>query len=231
MGGKVHLRFYEELNDFLPEKNRKHRFDFDVEPGGTVGEILTRLGVPAARVEIVLAGGDSVDLSHAAADGEYISFYPVFETLDVAGLLRLRGEPLRHLRFLAAGDLHGLARYLRLCGFDTLEFPFGSPEEDNFEKSDRVILFRAVTMRPPQRAPRARLVEAAKPRQQLRELLESLSLARLVVPLGRCPKCNAPLASAGGDRPPRLTCRWCGHSLGPRQQERWILLLRAALPR
>ena len=230
MSGIVHLRFYEELNDFLPEENRKRRFALDVEPGRTIGEILTRLGVPAARVEIVLAGGESVDLSHAAADGEYISFYPVFEAFDVTALLRLRREPLRHPRFLTCGGLHGLARCLRLCGFDTLEFPVGRPEEGKSGTEDCVILFRKGTMRPPEWAPRARRVDASKPRQQLRELLESLSLASLVIPMGRCPRCNGLLASAADNRKPRLMCKTCGLSLGPRQLARLRLLFNAAVP-
>ena len=67
----------------------------------------------------MLANGVSVDLEAAVADGDQISVYPVFESLDVSPLLRLRRYPLRQTRFFADAQLGRLARYLRLLGFDT----------------------------------------------------------------------------------------------------------------
>ncbi len=190
MNGAVYLRFYEELNDFLPDKNRKNRFPFAFDDGMTVGELLARLNVPLDRVEIILADGVSVDLSHRLQEGEYLSIYPVFELLDVSSLVRLRKEPLRRPRFLVARELHGLLRYLRLGGFDALEYA-GDDSEDLRRMSDcegRVILFHKVVPSMPGRITRAWRIRALKPGQQFQELVEALSLHRLVVPSGRSRK-------------------------------------------
>ncbi len=42
------------------------------------------------------------------------------EALDITPLLRVRGWPLGQVRFVADAHLGGLARLLRLAGFDTL---------------------------------------------------------------------------------------------------------------
>ena len=44
--------------------------------------------------------------------------YPVFESIDITGLTKVRPEPLRVLRFALDVHLGRLAAYLRLAGFD-----------------------------------------------------------------------------------------------------------------
>lgn len=114
------LRFYEELNDFLPRPVRKQDRRLEFNESATVRHLIETFGVPHTEVEVVLLNGVSVDLEQLAPDGDRISVYPVFESLDVTPLLRLRGYPLRTVRFLADAHLGKLAGYLRMLGFDTL---------------------------------------------------------------------------------------------------------------
>jgi hypothetical protein len=118
----VTLRFYEELNDLLPEELRRKPFEYPVKPTQSIKHLIENLGVPHTEVEIILANGRSVGFDYLPADGDRISVYPMFERLDVTPLLRLRPAPLRHPRFLADAHLGKLARHLRLLGFDTLFF-------------------------------------------------------------------------------------------------------------
>lgn len=46
--------------------------------------------------------------------------YPVFESLDISPIIRLRAKPLRKIRFIVHVNLGKLAKKLRLLGFDTL---------------------------------------------------------------------------------------------------------------
>jgi len=121
MTTRVHLRFYEELNDFLPEADRKKRIEYAFEGKLTIQGLLEHLRVPASQVELVLSDGASLDFAHVLRQGEWISFYPVFESFDIRPLLRLRAEPLRKTRFVTWAGLRPLGRYLRWCGFDALD--------------------------------------------------------------------------------------------------------------
>lgn len=71
-------------------------------------------------VELLLVNGESVGFDRLLADGDRVAVYPKFERLDIRSLLKVREQPLRALRFIADAHLGGLARLLRMAGFDTL---------------------------------------------------------------------------------------------------------------
>ena len=116
----VQLRFYEELNDFLPPARHKIEFAHELTRRTSVKDLIESLGVPHTELEIILINGRSVDFSYIVQAGDRISVYPVFESLDITPLLRLREKPLRDPRFVVDANLGKLARYLRLLGFDAL---------------------------------------------------------------------------------------------------------------
>jgi deoxyribonuclease V len=175
----VWIRAYEELNDFLPEENRKRTFAHSLPEGATVAQLLTDLGIPSSKVDLVLAGDVSVGLTHRIRDGGRISVYPVFERLDVAGVTELRGEPLRSPRFFAGRSLEPLAAHLRLLGFDTevSEDPVDGLNLRRAEAEHRILLTRD---RHPGRdaISRALLLNENNPGGQLREVLSRLDLYR-----------------------------------------------------
>jgi hypothetical protein len=114
------FRFYEELNDFLPEERRKTDFDECFEDGWTVGRSIQALGVPLARVDLILVNGDSRDFEYVLGEGDRVSVYPVFECLNIKGITRLPDRPLRDPRFIAGAGLETVAERLRLLGLDIL---------------------------------------------------------------------------------------------------------------
>jgi uncharacterized protein len=78
----VHLRFYEELNDFLPEDKKKRTIVCRLEGEVTVKQLLQALGVPLSEVDLILCNSESVSPLHPVCDGDRISVYPVFESFD-----------------------------------------------------------------------------------------------------------------------------------------------------
>lgn len=117
----IHVRVYEELNDWLPPDLRKRRFPYPLPGIRNVRQLLARLGVPESEVELVLVNGESSSFSDALRAGDFVSLYPVFESLDVSSLIRTRSEPLRRLAFMVDQGLGPLATRLRSLGFDVRE--------------------------------------------------------------------------------------------------------------
>lgn len=196
--GRVILRFYEELNDFLPRGLRKRPFEQHFKPTQTIKHLIESLGVPHTEVEIILVNGVSVDFDYLPLEGDRISVYPVFERLDITPLLRLRARPLRHPRFLADAHLGKLARHLRLLGFDTLFFnDAGDRRLAELSVNERRILLtrdRALLMR--REITHGCFIHAVDPTQQLEELFGRLDLFRLAAPFTRCMECNGRLQHA-----------------------------------
>ena len=94
MDSTVYVRLYEELNDYLPEEKRKRTFNLSLKGPTTVKETMRLLGVPSEEVDLVLVNGESVPFGHIVQDQDQISVYPIFESLDITTVTRLRDRSL-----------------------------------------------------------------------------------------------------------------------------------------
>lgn len=193
----VELRFYEELNDYLPAAVRKRAYTRNFPRHSTVRAIINAEGVPADAVELVLAHGGSVGLDYAPRDGERLAIYPVFETFDLDGLRRIHGHALRQPRFVADAHLGKLAESLRMLGFDTLfRNDFSDDELVRISKREqRILLSRDRGLLNRAAVRRGYFVNGIRPEAQLEEVLEYFDLYGLTRPLSRCIKCNSALRS------------------------------------
>lgn len=99
MDSTVYVRLYEELNDYLPEEKRKRTLSLSLKGPTTVEDAICLLGVPSEEVDLVLVNGESVRFSHIVQDGDRISIYPIFESLDISSVTRLRDRSLLAIRF------------------------------------------------------------------------------------------------------------------------------------
>lgn len=189
------FRFYEELNEFLAPGRRQQAFDCRCAQAATVKHMIEALGVPHTEVELVLVNGTSVGFEQMLQQGDRVAVYPKFETFDVSALLRLRAQPLRVMRFVADAHLGGLARLLRMAGFDTLyDNNFDDGEIETIaSQQHRIVLTRDRDLLKRRTITHGCYLHAQKPAQQLRELFERLDLARSARPFSLCLHCNAPL--------------------------------------
>jgi hypothetical protein len=189
------FRFYEELNDFLPPAQRKVEFEHRFDRRASVKDMIESLGVPHPEIELILVNGRSVDFSRIVGDGDHISVYPVFESLDVSPLIRLRPKPLRNPEFIVDCNLGRLARYLRLLGFDCL---YRNDYRDSevamiSQQQHRIVLTRDRRLLQHKVIDHGLFVRSTSPGDQVREVLQRLDLYRLVRPFTRCTRCNGSL--------------------------------------
>jgi uncharacterized protein with PIN domain len=193
---QVHLRFYEELNDFLAPTLRKIEFLHRFDRRASVKDMIESFGVPHTEVELILVNGVSVDFSYIVKDGDRISVYPMFESLDISPLIRLRPEPLRSPRFVLDCHLGRLTRYLRLLGFDCLyRNDYDDEAIAKIASGDhRIVLTRDRALLQRKIITHGYFIRAIEPRQQVKEVLTRFDLYSLVAPFTRCPRCNGHLA-------------------------------------
>ena len=219
------FRFYEELNDFLAPARRRQEFTVPCAEAATTKHMIEALGVPHTEVELILVNGESADFGRLLQDGDRVAVYPRFEAMDVTPLLRVRDHPLRETRFVADAHLGGLARMLRMLGFDTL---YDNHFHDDTivamcEQDGRIVLTRDRELLKRRAVTHGCYVHALRTEAQLREIVERLDLARCARPFTLCLHCNVPLrpvdkASVLDRLPPRVqvhydrfsTCDACG---------------------
>jgi uncharacterized protein with PIN domain/sulfur carrier protein ThiS len=208
------LRFYAELNDFLQADRRKTDIPVRFHVSPTVKDAIESLGVPHVEVDLILVNGASVGFEHRLADGDRVSVYPVFESLDIGPVVRLRGTPLRRTAFVADVHLRRLARFLRLLGFDTLHSnDLRDAELVAISAGEgRILLTRDRQLLKHGRVKHGYWVRSTDPVEQAREVVRRFDLAERVKPFSRCPTCNGRLGAVeketvAAEIPPK-TARW-----------------------
>jgi uncharacterized protein with PIN domain len=189
------FRFYEELNDFLPRDRRGRTVATNCARAATTKHMIEALGVPHTEVELVLVNGVSVGFDRLLEEGDRVAVYPKFERFDISPLLRVRERPLRRLRFVADAHLGGLARLLRMAGFDTLyDNNFDDDEIERIaHEQERVVLTRDRELLKRRTITHGCYVHSLKAAHQLREMVDRLDLAASMEPFTLCLHCNAPL--------------------------------------
>jgi len=189
------LRFYEELNDFLPSDKKKRQFAYPIDRKASVKDVIESLGVPHTEVELILVNGQSVDFQYQVRDRDEISVYPVFESFNISPLLRLRDKPLRHLHFVADSNLGKLSQYLRLLGFDCLYRNDYEDAEvaDIAHQQHRVVLTRDRRLLQRKIITHGYFLRSDQPKQQVAEVLDRFDLYDDAEPFSRCVNCNGEL--------------------------------------
>jgi uncharacterized protein with PIN domain len=192
---RVCLRFYAELNDFLPPTLRGTQISHELGRRTSIKDMIEAFGVPHTEVEVILVNGRSVDFSYIVQDGDRISVYPMFESVDITPLLRLRSEPLRRPKFILDSNLGRLARYLRLLGLDCLyRNDYRDAEIARIaSEQQRTVLTRDRTLLQRKIITHGYFVRAQQPRRQVREVVARFDLYRQVEPFSRCTRCNGEL--------------------------------------
>ena len=193
MSGTINIRFYEELNDFLPKNRRKKPFEHLYFCNPTIKDIIESLGIPHTEVDLILVNSLSVDFKYVPSNGDKISVYPVFESIDITKVTNLRPVPLRASKFILDVHLGKLARYLRLLGFDSL---YKNDLEDNViieiaTKEKRIILTRDIGILKNGKVSHGYFIRSQQPREQLKEVIHRFDLSKQIKPFARCSGCNS----------------------------------------
>jgi hypothetical protein len=189
-GVRARFRFLGPLNDFLTPARRGLEFEHQCARAATLKNAIESLGVPHTEVGRVLVNGVPVDLSRPVAGGDQVDVYPFGEAEA-----RATATLARPLRFVADAHLGGLARLLRMLGFDTV---FRNDLHDDEIRAlaageGRVVLSRDRELLKCRTIAHGCFVRALKPEQQLREVVDRLRLAGEARPFSLCLHCNRPL--------------------------------------
>jgi hypothetical protein len=112
------FRFYGELNAFLPPERRQREFVARLARAATTKHMIEALGVPHTEVAWVLVNEAPSGLSQRLHDGDRVAVFPDFQRLPLPAP-PLNAPPPGRPRFIADCHLGGLARLLRMAGFDT----------------------------------------------------------------------------------------------------------------
>ena len=186
------FRFYAELNDFLHPNRKYTSFTISFPSGQTVKHLIESCGIPHTEVDLILVNGVSVPFSFLLNDGDRVSVYPIFETIDISEVTILRPCPLWETKFVLDCHLGRLAVYLRLLGFDVLYRNDFSDEElaEISEKDKRICLTRDRGLLKRNQIDHGYLIRTLDSREQVIEVMRRFQLLNQIKAFTRCTRCN-----------------------------------------
>jgi len=192
------VRFYEELNFFLRNHEKKHDLTAQFLLPRSVKDLIESFGIPHVEVDLILVNSVSQGFDYLVQDGDRISVYPVFERLNIAGVTKLRSKPLRNPRFIVDVHLKTLARRLRMLGFDVLYDPAKEDRElaETSQSDGRILLTRDRQLLMRSIVTRGLYVRSTDPPAQVEEIVERLDLYSDIRPFVRCIRCNGLIRKA-----------------------------------
>jgi uncharacterized protein with PIN domain len=186
------FRFYEELNDYLPQHQKKVDIEIEFVGKRYIKEIIEDFGVPSYSVDMVLVNGTPVDFQYFLKDGDRVSVYPVFERLNIQSISLLRKFPLRRIRFIADVDLNDMVVPMRMLGFDIIFNPsynlFDIIKISRQEK--RTILTKRKELLKSESVTHAVRIHTATAMDQVKDVLDDLDIKDQIKLFSRCLRCN-----------------------------------------
>jgi uncharacterized protein with PIN domain/sulfur carrier protein ThiS len=180
---KAQFRFDPALSPFLEKCRRGTAFEYECARNATLKNAIEALGVPHTEVADLTVNGAPATLQRIVREGDVVQVAP----------WKSGSDP--DLRFVADAHLGGLARFLRMLGFDTLYRNAFADEEIRrlAEDERRIVLTRDRELLKCREIARGAYVRALKPEGQLAELAARYGLAASARPFTLCLNCNLPL--------------------------------------
>jgi uncharacterized protein with PIN domain len=193
------FRFHAELNDFLPASRRNKALQVDCAHAATTKHMVEALGVPHTEVGLLTVNGVEAAMTCPVQEGDAIDIFPESEVSDGSD------------RFVADAHLGGLARLLRMAGFDTLyDNNFNDAEIAAISSSqNRIVLTRDRDLLIRKEIGVGCYVRALKAEEQAKQVFRRYKLSSRAKPFSLCLSCNAPLRSVSKSEvesilPPRV---------------------------
>jgi len=189
------FRFYEELNDHLPQHQKKVDVETEFFGKRCIKEAIEDFGVPPSSVDMVLVNGMPADFQYILKDGDRVSVYPVFERLNIQSVSLIRRFPLRRIQFIADVELNEMVVPMRMLGFDIIS----SPSNNLFDiieisrKEKRIILTKRKELLKTESVTHAVRVHSGTAMEKVKSVLNDLDIKDRIKPFSRCLCCNHPL--------------------------------------
>jgi uncharacterized protein with PIN domain len=195
------FRFYAELNDFIEDicqyKRCQHRFRG--QPG--IKDVIEALGPPHTEIDLILVNDKPVGFDYALQDGDRVTVYPRFRSLEISSLCSVGPPTLTATRFVLDMHLGRLAAYLRMLGFDSLYWNEASDQRlaQVSHNQKRILLTRDRGLLKRNLVTYGYCIRQNSPRDQLKEVLDHFDLAGDIQPFRRCMRCNGVLEAVDKD--------------------------------
>jgi len=190
------FRLHSPLNDFPSASDRHAWVKHDFNGCPSVKDAIEAIGVPHPEIRVILIDGRPVDFTYNLVGAERVEVFPPDQHPAVDQRFLLPVRPPHRPTFILDVHLGGLARYLRLAGFDSLYSPTDWGDEyiaTTAQAESRIVLTRDVGLLKRSSVRYGRWLRHIATRAQFQEVVEHYDLRPSFRPFSRCTHCNGPV--------------------------------------
>ena len=183
------FRFYDELEELLPQHQRGCSFTYEFNGRQSVKHLIEALGVPHTEIGRILVNDGPVDTGYQVQEADRVQVYPARFDLKETDL---QGDVEEKVRFILDNHLGKLAAYLRMLGFDAR---YRNDYQDDelaqiAGQDERILLTRDRRLLMRNQVHSGYCVRKLNPQEQLKEVVKRFGLQRFARPFRRCIRCN-----------------------------------------
>ncbi|MCK4766491.1 MAG: twitching motility protein PilT [Candidatus Aminicenantes bacterium] len=185
---KVTICFNGNLENLLSARQREKTHQVAYVGKRSLKDLIESFSIPHTEVGKLLVNGNTAGFFYILQDGDKIDVYPVSSAGDAAAQNSLSGEAT----FLCDVHLWKLARRLRLLGFDVaFDNEWDDAQLADIAQGDgRILLSRDRGLLIRKKVTRAILIRSTDTEEQVKEVLNRLSLCTRCKPFSRCLLCG-----------------------------------------
>ncbi|RMG74096.1 MAG: twitching motility protein PilT [Chloroflexi bacterium] len=190
---QITLKFYGEINFFLPQSHRGHTYQPLLNYKTSIKDFIEALGIPHPEIGELLVNNQAVGFDYQLLEDQAYSIAVYARTLKDS--TQLRPPLIDKPRFILDTHLGRLANLLRMMGFDTL-YRNDYPDDELAYVShheQRVLLTRDIGVLKRSLVIYGRFIRETNPHKQIVEVLHAFNLLPHISPFKRCIKCNGML--------------------------------------
>jgi len=191
MQNKATFLFHNELNVFLSQKKKNTKVEYQYRNSPSVKDSIEAIGVPHPEVAVILVNNQPVNFDYKISNHDEIEVFPYHHGLEIPDIVNIK--PLEKARFILDVHLGGLARYLRMAGFDVLynNEDWGDKYiADRGGEEERIVLTRDVGLLKRSSVVYGYYIRKKNSYEQFEEITERYQLKEDFEPFTRCIKCN-----------------------------------------
>lgn len=186
-----YFKFNAELNDFLNKEKRNEIITFQSNYNAAVKDAIESIGIPHPEIAAILANKQAIKFNYKIQSGDEFEVYPYYHLSELEPIVPIK--PSEKPDFMLDVHLGGLARYLRMAGFNVLynNEDWGDKYiADKGGKDGRIVLSRDIGLLKRSSVQYGYFVRNKDSFEQFKEIVSRYDLINSFKPFSRCIRCN-----------------------------------------
>lgn len=174
------FKIFGELNYFVRKNKQDIYFNYEFDDNPSIKDSIEAIGIPHVEVGEIIVNDEQKDFSYKLQNNDKVEVYSFYEN-DIKNKLR---PDIELYNFMTDENVGGMAKYLRMLGFNTIMIP------EIAEKENRILLSRDFGLLKRKNVTHGIFLRSTNTEEQIYEAIKKYKLDQLFKPFSICIECN-----------------------------------------